>query len=169
MKHVQHPRPLARCLRAQTAEQPVQSIAVGELGAIRVIPFDYRCQQLIQVSGYLVPGLTALVTRKSDEKTLRRDHVDLVDGFQDQIQYTFLLEQVLAISQGSEFVLFLLVFYAQKRTMVMLFVAREKFSLTHVVFGLSKVIDQVFQTHHHLVQIHILEEHGRSSIHLQRL
>lgn len=91
-----------------------------------MIPFDYRCQQLIQVSGYLVPGLTALVTRKSDEKTLRRDHVDLVDGFQDQIQYTFLLEQVLAISQGSEFVLFLLVFYAQKRTMVMLFAAREK-------------------------------------------
>lgn len=41
--------------------------------------------------------------------------------------------------------------------------------LTHVVFRLSKIINQVFQTHHHFVQIHILEEHRCSSINLQRL
>lgn len=46
---------------------------------------------------------------------------------------------------------------------------RNYVSLTHVVFGLSKIINQIFQTHHHFVQIHVLEEHGRSSIHLQRL
>lgn len=127
---------------------------------------------MIQVTGYLIPGLTALVTRKGDQKTLRRDHVDLVDGFQDQIQYTFLLEQVLTISQGSEFVLFLLVFYAENNDIIRQSSReREKLqvSLTHVVFGLSKIINQVFQTHHHFVQIHVLEEHGRSSVHLQRL
>ncbi|OAD61165.1 hypothetical protein WN48_00484, partial [Eufriesea mexicana] len=39
---------------------------------------------------------------------------------------------------------------------------QEILSLTHVVFGLSKIINQVFQTHHHFVEIHDLEEHRRS-------
>ena len=174
VKHVQHPGALAGSLRTQPAEQPVQTIAVGELRAIRVIPFDDCCQQLIQVSRYLVPGLTALVPGKCHEETLRRDHVDLVDGLEDQVQYALLLEQVLTISQRSESVLLLFVLCGKIIVSIVSPLQRQTMparliTLTHVVFGLSKVINQVFQTHHHFVQIHILEEHRRPSVYLQRL
>ncbi|KZC04422.1 hypothetical protein WN55_02785 [Dufourea novaeangliae] len=109
VEYVQHSSSLAGSLRAQSTEQPIQTITVGKLSAVRVISFDDRGQQLVQVSGYLVPCLPALVPRKRHQKSLRSDYVDLVDGLQDQIQYAFFLEQVLTVSQSSEPVLFLLV------------------------------------------------------------
>lgn len=40
MKYIQHSSSLAGSLRAQSAEQPVETIAVGELGAVGVISLD---------------------------------------------------------------------------------------------------------------------------------
>lgn len=48
VQHIQHAGALAS--GAQTGEQPVEAVAVCELGAVGVVTLNHRRQQLVQVS-----------------------------------------------------------------------------------------------------------------------
>jgi hypothetical protein len=66
-------------------------------------------EQLVQVAGDLVPILAGLVSSQGNKKSLTGDDVDFVDGFQDQVEDAFLLEQILPVAQSTQFVLLFLV------------------------------------------------------------
>jgi hypothetical protein len=53
--------------------------------------------------------LAGLVSSQGNEKSLRGDDVDFVDGFQNQVEDAFLLEQILPVAQSTQFVLLFLV------------------------------------------------------------
>lgn len=67
-------------------------------------------QQLVKIPRDDFPALTRLVTSKSHKKALGSYDVDLINGFEDQIEDAFLLEQILSISQSSKTVLLLFMF-----------------------------------------------------------
>lgn len=48
MQHIQHAGALAS--RAQTGEEPVKAVTVGELGAVGVVALDDGGQQLVEVT-----------------------------------------------------------------------------------------------------------------------
>lgn len=48
VQHIQHAGALAS--GAQAGEQPVEAVAVGELGAVGMVTLNHRRQQLVQVS-----------------------------------------------------------------------------------------------------------------------
>lgn len=111
MEHIQHAGSLTRRLRSQTREEPVEAIAVRKLGTIRVVTLDDGRQQLVEVCGDEVPTLASLIAgKKAGQEALRGNYVDFINGLQYEIEYALLLEQILAISQGTKAVLLLLVF-----------------------------------------------------------
>lgn len=67
-------------------------------------------KKLVQISGNDVPAVAGLVSRQIDQKALRSDYVDFVDGFENQIQDAFFLKEVLPVSQSPQLILFFLVF-----------------------------------------------------------
>lgn len=60
------------------------------------------CCTLSVLTGDDVPVLASLLASQRHHETLGGDDGNLVDGVQDQVEDALLLEQVLAVSEGTE-------------------------------------------------------------------
>lgn len=94
-------------------------------------------QQLVKIPRDDFPALTRLVTSKSDKKALGSYDVDLINGFEDQIENAFLLEQILSISQSSKTVLLLFMFCEKFKTLKWRKNLRIKWTVTFIAVVLS--------------------------------
>lgn len=75
----------------------------------------FLTQKLVEIPGDHVPVLSGLVScQEAGQEALGGDDVDLVDGLENEVQDSLLLEKILPVSKGAELVLLFFVFWKDK-------------------------------------------------------